>query len=236
MVNHLPRVRPIAYGGRRPANRRTVSTSAPSGAVPESRREWILRWLRHAIATGELEPGERLVERDISARSGVSRGPVREAIMILEQEGLVVSHPYRGAQVAPVSADEVREVLVPIRQTIERFAFRNAAALPDLLGRLEGIVRDMESAARRGDADRLADLDVDFHEAVIRAAGHPQTLQIWRTIQPRVRAYFVRDAPAHPSPDEIPRQHRELLEALRTGDPATVDRAVTEHIALHLAR
>jgi len=213
-----------------------VSTSAPSGAVPESRREWILRWLRQAIASGELGPGERLVERDISARSGVSRGPVREAIMILEQEGLVVSHPYRGAQVAPVSGAEVREVLVPIRQTIERFAFANAAGDPDLLGRLEGIVREMESAAQRGDTDRLADLDVDFHEAVIRAAGHPQTLQIWRTIQPRVRAYFLRDAPAHPSPDEIPRQHRELLDALRTGDPTAVDRAVVDHIELHLDR
>jgi DNA-binding GntR family transcriptional regulator len=236
MVNHLPQTHGIAYGGRRPANRRTVSTSAPSGAVPESRREWILRWLRQSIATGELQPGERLVERDISARSGVSRGPVREAIMILEQEGLVVSHPYRGAQVAPVSGTEVREVLVPIRQTIERFAFGNAAGDPDLLGRLDGIVREMESAAQRGDADRLADLDVDFHEAVIRAAGHPQTLQIWRTIQPRVRAYFVRDAPEHPDPGEIPRQHRELLDALGTGDPATVDRAVVDHIELHLDR
>lgn len=213
-----------------------MSTSVPSSAPPASRREWILRWLRQLIASGELQPGERLVERDLSARSGVSRGPVREAIMVLEQEGLVVSHPYRGAQVAPVSGAEVREVLVPIRQTIERFAFGRAAGDPDLLDRLEGVVREMESAARRGDADRLADLDIDFHEAVIRAAGHPQTLQIWRTIQPRVRAYFLRDAPAHPDPDEIPRQHRELLDALRAGDPATVDRAVAGHIELHLAR
>ena len=213
-----------------------MSRSVPSGAVPESRREWILRWLRQTIASGELQPGQRLVERDISVRSGVSRGPVREAIMILEQEGLVVSHPYRGAQVAPVSQAEVRDVLVPIRLTIERFAFRNAglAADADLLRRLEEIVREMESAAQAGAADRLADLDVDFHEAVIDAAGHPQSLQIWRTIQPRVRAYFLRDAPGHPSPAEIPRQHRALLDAVRSGDPDAVDRAVVDHVELYL--
>ncbi len=212
--------------------------SAPTSAMPVSRRDWILNWLRQAIATGELKPGDRLVERDISTRSGVSRGPVREAIMILEQEGLVVSHPYRGAVVSGVSQREVREVLVPIRLTIERFAFRDAARnlSPELLDRLERLVREMfEAAAGSGaSAERLADLDLAFHEAVIEACGHTQTLQIWRVIQPRVRAYFVRDAPAHPSPEEIPQQHQALLTALRSGTPATVDRAVVQHIETYL--
>ncbi|WP_218929551.1 GntR family transcriptional regulator [Streptomyces sp. Rer75] len=205
-----------------------------------SRRDWILNWLRQAIATGELKPGDRLVERDISARSGVSRGPVREAIMVLEQEGLVVSHPYRGASVVGVSQREVREVLVPIRLTIERVAFADAArnGSSELLDRLERLVDEMSEAAASGSgsgaAERLADLDLAFHEAVIEATGHTQTLQIWRIIQPRVLAYFVRDASGHPTLDEIPRQHRALLDALRSGTPADVEVAVTEHIETYL--
>lgn len=92
-----------------------------------------------------------------------------------------------------------------------------------------------EAAASEGKtAERLADLDVAFHEAVIEAAGHIQTLQIWRTIQPRVRAYFMRDAPAHASPKEIRRQHRELLTMLRTGTADEVDAAVVRHIETYL--
>ncbi|MBO8197367.1 GntR family transcriptional regulator [Streptomyces smyrnaeus] len=214
-----------------------MTSSMPPTGPPASRREWVLNWLRQAIASGEMKPGERLVERELSAGSGVSRGPVREAIMILEQEGLVVSHPYRGAVVAEVSQREVREVLVPIRLTIERFAFRDVAETrpPELLDRLERVVEEMFAAVGgEGDADRLADLDLAFHEAVITASGHVQALQIWRTIQPRVHAYFLRDAPAHSSPEEIPRQHRALLSALRTGTVDEVDCAVTRHIETYL--
>ncbi|SEK57019.1 transcriptional regulator, GntR family [Nonomuraea pusilla] len=214
-----------------------MPTSMPTSAPPASRREWILNWLRQAIADGELKPGDRLVERELSARSGVSRGPVREAIMILEQEGLVVTHPYRGAEVAGITQREVREVLVPIRLIIERFAFREVAETrpPELLDRLEGIVAQMaDAAAAGGSAERLADLDVAFHEAVIAAGGHAQALQIWRTIQPRVRAYFVRDAPSHASPEEIPRQHRALLSALRSGEVEEVERAAAGHIETYL--
>ncbi len=239
MVNHLPsaaRMRYCRRAGQRIGRAQGVIASAPVGAVPESRRDWLLRWLRAAIAGGELKPGDRLVERDISARSGVSRGPVREAIMLLEQEGLVVTHPYRGAEVARVSQREVREVLVPMRLIIERFAFREVGAAPerDLLDRLATLVAQMRTAADGAQAERLADLDVEFHEAVIKSAGHPQTLQIWRTIQPRVRAYFVRDAPAHARPDEIPEQHQGLLDVLRSADLAAIDAAVVAHIEAYL--
>lgn len=157
--------------------------------------------------------------------------------MILEQEGLVVTHPYRGAVVAGISQREVAEVLVPIRLIIERFALREVAGSrpSELIGRLERLVEEMSDAAASGaPPERLADLDVAFHEAVIAASGHSQALQIWRTIQPRVRAYFVRDAPSHASSDEIPRQHRALLAALRSGTADEVDRAVTEHIETYL--
>lgn len=211
-------------------------SALPASPPPESRRDWILRNLRERIASSELAAGERLVERDISADYGISRGPVREAIMILEREGLIVSHPYRGAVVAEIPRQEIAEILVPIRLVIEKVAFRDAAKAENaqLLAALEMIVQQMESAAQPLDARRLADLDVAFHETVIAAAQHTQSLQIWRTIQPRVRAYFLRDAPHHDSPHAVVEQHRALLDALTSGDPQRAEAKITEHIGIYL--
>ncbi|MBA3449699.1 MAG: GntR family transcriptional regulator [Chloroflexia bacterium] len=185
--------------------------------------------LRKAIVEGRLKPGDRIVEDEVSDQLKVSRGPVREALRQLEQEGLVVSFPYRGTEVVGVSQEEVDEILVPIRLTLERFAFRHA--LPRLtdaeLDELADLVAAMRDAAAAADLDRLAEDDVRFHELVISRSGHPHCLQIWKTIEPRVRAHFRRDAPVHPSP---PEEHQELLDALRTRDEATVLAVVEQHI------
>lgn len=201
--------------------------------APDSRRQQVLRSLRDAIVSGRLRPGDRLVEADISRQTGVSRGPVREAFRQLEQEGLVVSHPYRATEVLGVSQEEVAEVLVPIRLTIERFAFRHA--LPMLnsedLQYLAELVKTMKLAAESDDPDRLADADVSFHERVIVRSQRPHCLQVWRTIEPRVRAYFRRDVPAHVTPFEVVEEHAQLLDALRTGDKRTVVAVLETHIS-----
>src|SRR5262245_2591404 len=92
----------------------------------KSLRHQVLETLREAIITGRFQPGNRLVEEELCLQLGVSRGPVREALRQLEQEGLVVSFPYRATEVIGVSEEEVREVLIPMRLTLERFAFRHA--------------------------------------------------------------------------------------------------------------
>ena len=188
--------------------------------------------LRKEIVEGRLKPGDRIVEEEVSEQLRVSRGPVREALRQLEQEGLVVSLPYRGTEVLGVSQEEVDEILVPIRLTLERFAFRHA--LPRLtdagLEELADLVAEMRDAAAAADLDRLAEDDVRFHELVISRSGHPHCLQIWKTIEPRVRAHFRRDAPVHPSPFELPEEHQELLNALHTRDEAAVLAVLERHI------
>lgn len=210
--------------------------SVESVALPElghaSLRQRITNVLRTAIVNGQLKPGDRIVEEEVSEQLKVSRGPVREALRQLEQEGLVISYPYRGTEVLGVSQEEVDEILVPIRLTLERFAFRQA--LPRLtaadLDELANLVRAMQRAAAEGNLDQLAEDDVRFHELVITRSGHPHCLQIWKTIEPRVRAHFRRDAPVHPSPFELPDEHQELLDALRTRDEATVLDVLERHI------
>ncbi len=197
-----------------------------------SLRHRITNVLRKAIVEGRLNPGDRIVEEEVSEQLKVSRGPVREALRQLEQEGLVVIYPYRGTEVLGVSQEEVEEVLVPIRLTLERFAFRHA--LPHLteadFNALATIVAAMQRAADEGDLDRLAEDDVRFHELVISRAGQPHCEQVWRTIEPRVRAHFRRDVPAHSSLFELPDEHQELLDALRTRDEATVVTVLEQHI------
>lgn len=199
---------------------------------PDPRGQQLVRALRETIIAGSLRPGDRIVERDISARTGVSRGPVREALLRLEQEGLVVSHPYKGAEVLGVSQEEVEEVFVPIRVVIERSAFRHALPLltdADFVG-LGELVEAMDGAARAFDLDKIVETDARFHELVIARSGLPHCEQIWRTIVPRVRAYFYGDAPLHDHLGVIAEEHRELLRVLETKDEDKVLPEVEKHV------
>lgn len=196
--------------------------------------------LREAILSGVLTPGERLLETGLAEQFGTSNGPVRDALALLENEGLVVREPYRGAFVAGISADEIDAVLVPVRVTIERFAF--AVALPllteDDFVALADLIEDMRAAELAGDADRVSRSDLRFHELVIRRSGHHHCLQLWRVIQPRVGAYFRRDANLRsglgPVALTVADQHEALLVALRTGNREAVQSAIETHVHIHL--
>ncbi|MFF0964728.1 GntR family transcriptional regulator [Streptomyces sp. NPDC003703] len=200
-----------------------------------SRRETVADVLREAITSGRLQAGQKLTESGVAEQLGTSRAPVREALRQLEQEGLVISYPYRGTEVLGVSQEEIENVLVPVRLSLEKFAFRKA--MPRLTdadyAHLQSLVRNMEEAADASDAALLADEDIRFHEAVVTLSGQQHCLQIWRSIQPRVRAYFRRDASHYPDATVVAGQHRELIDALRAGDEHALDRAVTTHIQTH---
>jgi len=188
--------------------------------------------LRGGIVAGRLRPGDKLVESDLSERMGVSRGPIREALRQLEQEGLVLSSPYRGTEVLGISQEEVEQVLVPIRLILERFAFSHALRRmnEEDFDRLEGLIREMSVAAEWDDLDGIVGTDVGFHEFVISKSGQPHCLQIWRAIIPRVRAYFYSDGFWRQNPEEVIDEHRELLLILRTRDEARVLTEVDKHI------
>lgn len=197
-----------------------------------TRSDNVARLLRTAILTGEIAPGERLLEAALSTRLGTSNGPVREALRQLEAEGLVVKSPYRGTVVAEVSEQEIEEVLIPVRTVIERFAFRQAlTALGEAdLEELRSILDRMKRAADDLDDDQLAEDDVAFHELIVRRAARNHCLQLWRVIQPRVRAYFHRDAPAHPDRHALVVLHGMLLDALISRDVDVLMEVVESHI------
>jgi DNA-binding GntR family transcriptional regulator len=208
-----------------------LTAVAEAGAKAGPRVQQVTETLRMAIISGRFAPGERLIESVLSTELGTSRGPVREALRQLENEGLVMSFPYRGAVVLGVSDDEVHEVLIPIRLTLERSSF--ARALEKMtdndFAELGKQIWLMEQAGKANNLLKLVEADLAFHEIVILASGQLHTLQIWRTIEPRIRAYFYRYERFR-SFEETVEEHRTLLAALQTRDPAIA----LEQLELHI--
>jgi DNA-binding GntR family transcriptional regulator len=205
----------------------------PGAGKGGPRGQQVVEILRSAIIMGGYEPGERLIEATLSTELGTSRGPVREALKQLENEGLVMSFPYRGAVVLGVSDEEVQEVLIPIRLTLERYSFLHALdrMTEDDFAELGKQVWLMEQAAAAGDLVRHVEADLRFHEVVISASGQTHTVQIWRTIWPRIRAYFFRYGRGRDLAAMVD-EHRDLLAALQSRDRDQMLAQLERHIAV----
>jgi DNA-binding GntR family transcriptional regulator len=185
--------------------------------------------LRRAILEGELAPGERLLEKAIAERLSVSRGPIREGLRQLEQEGFVASNPYHDTVVVPLTEEEVRDVLLPIRLILESFSLRVVKVDERDLTEMESALTEMRKSAARKDRYAVADSDIAFHLAWVRLAGLAHSESIWKAIAPRIQAYFTR-FPGTTDLREMVREHEALLELIRTGDQGTIRRALEVHI------
>ena len=182
---------------------------------------------------GSYEPGERLIEATIATELDTSRGPVREALRQLEHEGLVVSYPYRGAVVLGVSDEEVQEVLIPIRLTLERFSFTKALEqmTEEDFAELGKEVWLMEQAAARGRAaaHRRGRHPLPRVRALaLGPAAHDAGLAQHRAADPRV----LLPLRARPTSTQIAVEHGELLAALQTRDPDVMLRRLERHITV----
>jgi DNA-binding GntR family transcriptional regulator len=211
--------------------------TAPTPVAPVAgkrrgpRREQVVDHLREAITLGRLADGDRLIEGSIARELQTSRGPVREALRQLEHEGLVVSYPYRGAVVTGVSEEEIAEVLIPIRLTLERFSFLKALERMDDgdFAELAKEIWQMQQAAQQSDLARSVEADIRFHELVLDRSGQPHTAQIWRSVAPRIRAYFFRWG-RNADLAVIALEHAALLKTMQTRDREQVIAAVERHI------
>jgi len=210
-----------------------AASTTPATTKRSPRREQVVDFLREAITVGRFNDGDRLIEERIASELSTSRGPVREALRQLEHEGLVVSYPYRGAVVLGVSEEEIQQVLIPIRLTLERFSFTKALAqMRDAdFAELAKEVWSMAEGARDGELLRIVEADIRFHEFVLSRSGQPHTTQVWRSIAPRIRAYFFRyglDADL----TQIAVEHGQLLTAMQTRDRDVVLEVVERHITI----
>lgn len=209
------------------------SWSLPRGVAPvASSRDRVVIALREAIVSGNIAAGAQLKQDELAALFRVSPAPVREALRQLESEGLVRHHPNRGAFVTELPADEVLEVLLPIRLQLELHAFRQLAPslTPQLVAELEQQIADMDDGAARGDVAMINEADVRFHEIVVEASAAFHTNQLWHSVLPRIRRQFYVLTPRHADLNEVSREHVVLLKALKAGDPQKLGLALRDHI------
>jgi DNA-binding GntR family transcriptional regulator len=181
--------------------------------------------LREQIVGGSLPPGTRLLELRLAERFGTSQGPVREALRLLERDGLVTHVRRRGVYVRELSVTDLDEIY-SLRAALEAFAARRAALriTPAGLRTLERLLERMAKAAT-GELKRGIRIAIEFHEQIAVIAGHERLLQTWRSIMAQTSQYA--QLAGSQAPDVAPDvdAHRRLLEAITSGDP---DRAEAE--------
>ncbi len=190
--------------------------------------------LRAEILSGTLEPGERLVEEQLTQRFRISRGPLREALRLLGEQGLVERLPRRGARVTTFSGRDFDE-LFAVRGALERFALtlisdRDPGQF-DLRG-AETALADLRDAALRGDRLAANNAHRAFHLALVAAAGNQQLLATYEGILAKLQLYMaanLRREADTASPDEGVHRHERLLEAVRSGNAKRIESELEHH-------
>ncbi|BFU45555.1 GntR family transcriptional regulator [Krasilnikovia sp. MM14-A1004] len=186
--------------------------------------------LSREILSGRVYPGERLVEEQLTQRLGISRGPLREALRLLAQRGLVEHIPRRGARVAILSDDDVRE-LYEIRDVLERHAA--ASIPPDAdLSALQEALDAMRKSTEEGDRPAIADAHRSFHVALVALGGNRQLCRLYESVLVRLQLYMAanlhREAEVAAAADGVHR-HERLLAAVADNDVNAIISALSGH-------
>ena len=181
-------------------------------------REVVFENIRKAIIEGVLKPGERLMEIQLSEQLGVSRTPVREAIRMLELEGLVVMLPRKGAYVANISKKDLMDIL-EVRVGLEGLAAYCATdrMTKDHIKKLETISQELEEAVYKNDVGTMLAKDEEFHTLIFEATGNKRLISmminIWETVY-RFRLMYMSD---YSSAVNIVDEHKKIIEAFKKG-------------------
>ncbi len=184
------------------------------------------------VQDGTLRPGDRISEAAIARQLGISRGPVREALTRLDNEGLVVRRPRRGAVVAEFTSKDVDDI-VSVRQLVEGYAARCACLLltPTDASDLERLIAAMHTSALAGQWTETATLNARFHQTVVRIADNRLLHKFWQSLHPLGWLLAPTISPHKPhDPDDLRSRHQALLDALQAGDPDQAEAAFHQHV------
>lgn len=207
--------------------------------VTQSVSEQIAQQLRNAIQSGELKPGERLVERTLAGRLGVSHIPIREALSKLADEGLVDRTPRRGARVAALSEQELGEIS-SLRTVLEQFVAQRVQAGWNVESEkaLKDIVISMVESAHAGNIPTMFALDRKFHETLWELADHRMLMSTVAQLRGRING-FLRAANEALTSTELAthaESHFDIIDAIASGDEARVRGEIARHIELAAER
>lgn len=194
-------------------------------------RDVVFQTLRQAIISGEIAPGERLLEIPLAKKMGVSRTPVREAIRMLELEGLVVMIPRRGAEVAKITEKDLRDAL-EVRCALEELAVQLACERITEAGKekLQAACEAFREAIRTKQVPAIVEGDIVFHDAIFEATQNQRiitmTHNLWEQVS-RYRVEYVKDFNYH---NVLVEEHDAITAAILRGDAEEARIVMRKHI------
>ncbi|MDA0567705.1 GntR family transcriptional regulator [Streptomonospora sp. S1-112] len=208
--------------------------NSPARLEPVPRRstaELIADQLRTAIMHGALAPGDQLGETDLAAQLGVSRGPLREAMQRLVQEGLLRSERHRGLFVRELGPEDVRDIYVA-RLAVERASCEliMRGNRGEALARLTAALNDLVAAAGTGDRTAMSDADQAFHRALVSCSGNHRLERMAETLLVEARMCLTVMQEVYPEADELVEEHQKLLDAITDGDEELLLRLIESHM------
>ena len=194
-------------------------------------RDVVFHTLREAILKGELKPGERLMELQLASRLGVSRTPIREAIRMLELEGLAVTMPRKGAEVAKMTEKDMEDVL-KIRKALDELAVGLACdnMTEEELKQLYVALKNFEESIRSGDVKQIAQADVELHDSIYQAADNPKLVTMLNNLREqmyRYRVEYLKNESIYP---RLIEEHQGIYDGLKRKDKEAVVEIVSHHV------
>ena len=214
-------------------NAATATAEAPRFEPITSRTlvDTVVEQLRESILSGRFAPGERLVEAELARELAISRGPIREALALLEKDGIVVNVPRRGKFLPAFDARTIDEIY-SLRQVLEPYAVQlligsltdaRKSALQESLG-------SIKNAAAAGDVLGLAQRDIDFHNRLYELAGHELLYKVWtEAISGKLRMLLNVTVRTHPLPTTV-ENHRIIVDAIVARDTRRARKLISDHI------
>ena len=194
-------------------------------------RDVVFNTLREAILKGELKPGERLMELQLAAKLGVSRTPIREAIRMLEQEGLAVTIPRKGAEVAKMTEKDMEDVL-QIRDALDELAASIACEqmTKEQLDTLTETMHEFEESTKSKDLKKIAAADVQFHDIIYQATGNPKLVNMLNNLREQMYRYRLEYIKDEDKRQILQLEHEKILAALRLRHMAEAKAVARGHI------
>jgi DNA-binding GntR family transcriptional regulator len=191
----------------------------------------VYRELREAIVDGRFQPNQRLVEADLAARFDAGRTSIRAALARLDQEGLVVREPHRGARVRLISDREALEI-EQVRNALERLIARSAGARATSadIDDLRTMVEAMAERIRDGDAIGYSALNAQFHQRIWKIADHELATRLLGTLKSQSIRFQYRTMLRPGRTEQSLREHESIVAALATNDPDACEAAMADHL------
>jgi len=194
-------------------------------------RDVVFNTLRQAILTGEMKPGERLMEIHLANKLGVSRTPIREAIRKLELEGLVIMIPRRGAEVAQITWKNLKDVL-EVRRAIDVLAIELACERmsAEELDELYRACETFKEATKTQDARVIAKADVALHDLIVKSTRNDRLMQLVNTLSEQMYRYrfeYIKDVSQH---EKLVQEHNDMYQSILHKNKELAAEAVRKHI------